>query len=247
MILENIPDWKWRSLVPNGLQGSPKAEIFIQFLFLFEQNPDLRSLIWQRWDEVDRTVLPYLIQYFALDNLVDWASLGEEGVRGLLKEAIEWHRHRGTPYALHKYLDLIGAEGELEEWWQGAFQGEPYTAKLNLWGDEEKNQNLDFSSQDLIEKIIRAIDFAKPATRDIAVRFGYRIGNTPSVATTATPTPSIDIPGQQHFTNPLGQAGIISTTTPTYIAEIPQDSPSYKISAKIFPVEIISPLVYLDV
>mgnify|MGYP006430655777 CR=1 FL=1 len=239
------PEWKWRNLVPSGLQGSQKAEIFIQFLFLFEEIPQLQELIWQRWDEVDRSLLPYLLQYFNLDPFVDWVDLGEDGIRNLLKEAIEWHRHRGTPYALHKYLELIGAEGELEEWWQTG--STPYTAKLNLWGDAPQNAQLDFSSQELIESIIQAIDFAKPAARDIAVRFGYRLKITPTIVKTDTPTPIAEIPGRKHFINPLGKAEVSGVKTPAGIAEIPQDSPYFRVSATMMGVVQNSPVPFLDI
>ncbi|OKP67565.1 phage tail protein [Paenibacillus sp. P3E] len=47
-----------------------------------------------------------------------------EQKRMLIKNAIPFHRHKGTPGAVEDLIDILFGEGAVEEWWQ--YGGDPY-------------------------------------------------------------------------------------------------------------------------
>ncbi|XLM22748.1 phage tail protein I, partial [Chromobacterium piscinae] len=42
----------------------------------------------------------------------------DEQRRQLIKRAIEWHRYKGTRWALEEIFRVLGISVELLEWWQ---------------------------------------------------------------------------------------------------------------------------------
>lgn len=213
---------------PEGLRGSRKAEVLAELIFRFLQH-DLSALQYYDFDHVHSSYLPHLIRQFALEEFADFVSLGDSGVRELLKNAVELHRYRGTPWAFDKIFDLVGAEVELIEWWQLTPKGEPYTARVVFWGDD--NPALDFSSENWVSRLSNLLRVVSPAARYIELNIGYQIGADPNtgagalaIAGASSPCPIVEVPGQPLEFTPSANVQAASAPTVVSLVEIPGDS-----------------------
>lgn len=68
-------------------------------------------------DEVDELAWEYRPPFYDAD-------LPLEQKRLLIKNAIPYHRRKGTPSAIEDLITLLFGEGKVEEWWQ--YGGDPY-------------------------------------------------------------------------------------------------------------------------
>lgn len=162
------------SYTPEGLRGSQKAEAIIELIFRFLQH-DLSALQYYDFDRVHPSYLPHLIRQFALEELADFVSLGESGVRELLKIAVELHRFRGTPWSFDKIFALVGATIELTEWWGQTPKGEPYTAEIRLWLNENPEIEVDLLDPETLERLTRLLRAVAPASRLLSFRLGVKL------------------------------------------------------------------------
>lgn len=85
-------------------------------------------LIISRIDELDDEVLDLLAWQWHVDSYDTSYSL--EIKRNLIRQSIDWHRHKGTPYAVKSVLKAIISEAEVIENWE--YSGDPYCFRVNL-------------------------------------------------------------------------------------------------------------------
>lgn len=79
---------------------------------------DLRKLLIYYIDGVDASALPALAYQF---NVLDpeWNLVTtEQQKRQLIKNSLELHRYRGTPWAIRNVFELLGIYAELSEWFE---------------------------------------------------------------------------------------------------------------------------------
>ena len=87
------------------------------------------EVIYPRIDEIDNEELLDLLGWQFHIEGYDLAKTVEEK-RRLIKNAIELHRYKGTPYAIKKVLEALGLQGEVKEWFE--YNGKPYHFKVDL-------------------------------------------------------------------------------------------------------------------
>jgi len=86
---------------------------------------DLTPLLVYLVDDAPVSVLPHLAEQFHITGDEGWLlAASDADRRTLIKNSIELHRYKGTPYAIKKVLETFNLEGRLQEWWQ--YDGEPY-------------------------------------------------------------------------------------------------------------------------
>ena len=50
--------------------------------------------------------------------------------RSMIKESFNWHRHKGTPYAVQTVLNMFMTNAQIQEWFE--YGGEPYYFKISF-------------------------------------------------------------------------------------------------------------------
>lgn len=145
-------------------------------MIAFSTRPNsLRSLSIYDLDATDPVILSSLIRLFGLSDFALWGDIGEVGFRRLLREAIDLKSSLGTPRSILEALDLVGLVGSLSEWWQLDPPGDPYTAFLSLWVDENQG-GPDLSDPDVLMALSRFVRSATPASRSIELSVGVQYG-----------------------------------------------------------------------
>lgn len=88
---------------------------------------ELSPLLVYLIDQVSRSALPVLAEQFHMQGDEGWLlAADDEQRRQLLKRAIEWHRYKGTRWALDEIFRVLGINVELVEWWQQKAIGSAY-------------------------------------------------------------------------------------------------------------------------
>lgn len=118
-------------LLPPPLAGD---ERFMQLCSLMEQRfgaVNLNTLLVYLIDLVTPSALPVLAEQFHATGLEGWAfTRTEEERRRLIKNAIELHKYKGTPWAIKQVLKTLAQSGQVTEWFD--YQGKPYCFKVML-------------------------------------------------------------------------------------------------------------------
>jgi len=87
----------------------------------------INVLIYSRIDEIeDEKLLDLLGWQFHIEGYEKAQNIQEK--RNLIKNAIELHRYKGTPYAIKKVLESLNLNAELQEWFD--YSGDPYRFKV---------------------------------------------------------------------------------------------------------------------
>jgi phage tail P2-like protein len=97
----------------------------------------IKVLIYPRIDEIeDEGLLDILAWQLHIEGYEQAQTIQEK--RNLIKNAIELHRYKGTPYAIKKVFQALGLNAELREWFD--YNGDPYKFKVfvkNIIQDED--------------------------------------------------------------------------------------------------------------
>lgn len=87
-------------------------------------------------DKIPVDVLPHLAEQYHITGNEGWIQADTvEKKRTLIKNAIRFHRLRGTKYSIIKALESVGYKAELSEWFE--YNGTPFYFKVNLNLDEK--------------------------------------------------------------------------------------------------------------
>jgi phage tail P2-like protein len=87
----------------------------------------IKVLIYPRIDEIeDEAILDLLAWQFHIEGYEQAQTIQEK--RNLIKNAIELHRYKGTPYAVKKVFQALGLDASLQEWFD--YDGVPYKFKV---------------------------------------------------------------------------------------------------------------------
>jgi len=128
--------------------------------------------IWRPYD-CPPELLPWLAWAFNVDLWQsDWSV---ETKREVIATAIEWHRHKGTPWSIKHMLKFAGApDTSILEWWQQHPTGpfDPHTFCLVVWSDPSSNPRI--LDQDFLEYIRDFVDISKPVRSHFCLHSGLR-------------------------------------------------------------------------
>ena len=120
-----------KKLLPPSLNTEPFKEIAealdVQLQKVWEEL--INVVIYPRINEIeDEKLLDLLAHQFHVEG---WElTQTVEDKRRLIKNAVELHRFKGTPYAIKKVLEALGLSGDIKEWFQ--YNGEPYRFKIEI-------------------------------------------------------------------------------------------------------------------
>ncbi|MBJ4230017.1 phage tail protein I, partial [Salmonella enterica subsp. enterica serovar Weltevreden] len=89
---------------------------------------DLTALLVYLVDIVDASALPSLAGQFHVQGLEGWLfAANEQEKRELIKQAIELHKYKGTPWAVRRVLEILSLPGTISEWFD--YGGKAYFFK----------------------------------------------------------------------------------------------------------------------
>lgn len=115
-------------------------------------------------DTVKPDLLPLLAEQFHIDGDEGWLlTQTEQQRRDLIKQSIELHRHKGTPWALREVFRILGVTVELEEWWQRRPPAAPYTFELTAWANDNLLPGQALLNPDLYRRLRRMVELAAGA------------------------------------------------------------------------------------
>lgn len=118
-----------QSLLPPLLAKDPFWRAFEQLLDRIEKKFDLTKVLTSFIDIVDASVLPHLAKAFHVLGIEGWDyAKTDREKRDLLKQAVELHRYKGTPWAVRQSIKRINPVLDIQEWFE--YGGEPYYFRL---------------------------------------------------------------------------------------------------------------------
>lgn len=92
---------------------------------------DLTALLIYLIDLVEVSALPSLAEQFHVQGLEGWLfAYSERQKRDLIKQGIELHRYRGTPWAVRQVLKILALDGDISEWFE--YDGDPYRFRMDV-------------------------------------------------------------------------------------------------------------------
>ncbi|EBY8746993.1 phage tail protein I [Salmonella enterica subsp. enterica serovar Waycross] len=92
---------------------------------------DLTALLVYLVDIVDASALPSLAGQFHVQGLEGWLfAVNEQEKRELIKQAIELHKYKGTPWAVRRVLEILSLPGTISEWFE--YGGKAYFFKVEI-------------------------------------------------------------------------------------------------------------------
>ena len=107
-------------------------------------------LLWSSIDTESESVIDHLAYQLHVDDYD--SGLPIETKREMVKNSIDIHRHKGTPYAVEKAVQTIYSDSKIEEWFE--YGGKPYYFKVTLI-------TAPLTGKSDIDRLIRAINAAK--------------------------------------------------------------------------------------
>lgn len=118
-------------LLQPSLQGDVRMEALARLAARISALPVSTPLV-NLFDLVDASALPALGEQFHILGVEGWNLAGTEAARrSLLKNAVELHRHKGTPWSIRYALETtLHIKTTITEWPQ--YGGKPYCFRVRL-------------------------------------------------------------------------------------------------------------------
>lgn len=121
-------------------------------LFARFQEIDIKCLLIYLFEQVEESALIHLAEQFHITGNEGWLSCqSEKEKRELLKNSLKLHKFRGTKYALVRVLNILGLNGDVQEWFE--YDGKPYHFKISI---EMNNRAFDFDTENSLIELINA-------------------------------------------------------------------------------------------
>lgn len=95
--------------LPPALAGDERFAQFCELLTETFADLDLNAMLVYLVDQVKTPLLPILADQFSLLDEAAWLlAESEDARRNLIKNAVELHRYKGTPWAVREVIRLLG-------------------------------------------------------------------------------------------------------------------------------------------
>lgn len=144
-------------LLPSNALASERA---LSLAVEFEDDllPEDIKALW-RPEQVAARFLPFLAWGLHVDFWRDFWS--EELKRQLIAGSFEWHRKKGTIWAVRKVLEDLNFVPTIKEWFEPSMGTKPHT--FSITGHYKNDPlHIDFLGPDTEAQLIQAVEVAKP-------------------------------------------------------------------------------------
>ncbi|EAB3339583.1 phage tail protein I [Salmonella enterica] len=164
---------------------------------------DLTALLVYLVDIVDASALPSLAGQLHVQGLEGWLfAANEQEKRELIKQAIELHKYKGTPWAVRRVLEILSLPGTISEWFE--YGGKAYFFKVEI---KLINQGMD---ENLFNNLVDLIHEYKNVRSKLEALIVWIINQS-----------AIPVIGSALY------GGEITTVLPFQILEVQQTKPFY--------------------
>jgi len=159
------------SLVPPSV-ADERGKAFGAIMAEAIADPDFKSLLFERIDDVNAAVLPFLIREFSIEEFVD-PEMSEAVIRRLLKGAFELHARKGFIDAVRTGLGFLGVRVKSwTQWFEAVPPAAPGTHVAHLSVDEVVFEAEGNAITARLQRAIgRMIDGTKRYSQDVTIRF----------------------------------------------------------------------------
>ncbi len=118
-----------QSMLPAPLAKDPYWRALEELLGKIGLSLDMTKILTNWFDIVDSSALPHLAKQFHVLGIEGWDyAKTDREKRDLLKQAVELHRYKGTPWAVRQSIKRINPILDIKEWFE--YGGEPYYFRL---------------------------------------------------------------------------------------------------------------------
>lgn len=138
--MSDIKDLDIEALLPDSISEDKKAKAIAEAVTnqLLEINRNINQILI--WDDIskhdDNTLLNLAWQMHT--DIYD-TSFGKQARVNLINDSVNWHKVRGTPYAVRRALYNVYSSGYVEEWYE--YGGEPYHFRVAGISDALNNDD----------------------------------------------------------------------------------------------------------
>ena len=118
--------WRTIDIVPSSIANDPQVQAAcdaidaeLQAIYGCMSEVPGGILFWPFVDQQVPPMLDVLAWEMHVDVWQGWeGDLSVEQKRDLINQSIDWHRHKGTRYAVDQMLRTVFQEGAVTEWYQ---------------------------------------------------------------------------------------------------------------------------------
>jgi phage tail P2-like protein len=134
--------WRTIEIVPSSIRDDPQViaacsaiDDEIEALYACMGSVPGGILFWPSVEQQLPPLLDALLWEMHVDvwQNIEGDPLTTEKKQELLNESIDWHRHKGTKWAVNEMLKVLFAQGRVTEWYE--YGGQPYFFRIAFEGD----------------------------------------------------------------------------------------------------------------
>jgi len=149
-------------VLPPALAADPRFSTLCGMLW--EQHAQLpldRILLYLIDTAPEVALLPLAEQFSLLDEVI-WPEASTPSTkRQLIKQSIDWHRRKGTPWAVKTALSVLGGHTDIVEWFAQTPPAAPYTFTVEHAPDLKAGLTLNDAWFDRIRAIVHSAKSAR--------------------------------------------------------------------------------------
>jgi phage tail P2-like protein len=126
---KTYPDISFSELLPSSIASDPTIAAAAQALDAELQavNDAIQNIaIYSRVDLLSDALLKHLAWQWHVDFWDD--GLDSDAKLTLVLQSYDWHRHKGTPYAVEQMVQDVLGGGSVQEWYE--YGGDPFHFKI---------------------------------------------------------------------------------------------------------------------
>lgn len=164
------------ALIPPSIADAPRRA-FGAIMTRALAEPDFMRLLFERVDDVDAALLPFLIREFSIEDLVA-PGMSEAVVRRLLKSSYQMHARTGFIDGVRLGLALLGARVlSWEQWFQATPPRAPGTHRVVLALEDAafEAEGRAYTAR-LHRALARMVDGTKRWSQDVTLSLGATCG-----------------------------------------------------------------------
>lgn len=134
--------WKTIEIVPSSIRDDPQVvsaceAIDAELSSIYDCVASVPGgiLFWPFVDQQTPPLLDVLMWEMHVDHWqnIEGEPLTTEKKQELINESIDWHRHKGTRFAVDQMLKVVFEQGRVTEWYE--YGGQPFYFRILFEGD----------------------------------------------------------------------------------------------------------------
>lgn len=159
------------SLVPPSISDG-RGKAFGKVMARAIADPDFKKLLFERIDDVDASVLPFLIREFSIEEFVE-PGMSETVIRRLLKASYQLHATKGFIHGVRRGLLMLGMRVVWKQWFQNAPKTERGTHTATVYVNEAIFDGQEYLLDERVQRAaVRMIAGMKRHSQDVTLRLG---------------------------------------------------------------------------